>query len=557
MTEWAHLLVILASQFNLPGTSSISTPLPPANTCQGCHGITHEDMAYEGWSGSVMGHAARDPLFLAALTEAEKDLPGAGGFCLRCHAPEAWVSGRSTPTDGSGLQEDDSGVTCSFCHRMDPSPWKRNGQYLVSDDGVMRGPYSDAFAPHRFKQASFQSTSELCASCHDLYNPLVPRVTPDGQPMNMPFPEQTTYTEWLLSDFAKEDVSCQNCHMPESMGTVGNGGPVRPDRSSHLISGGNAFLPGAIAFLFPSLGLSDALDRGILAAKKSLQEAAELSFVDSPAEVSRGEILSLKLRVTNLTGHKLPTGYPEGRRVWLALKSDELGIERGGYDASKGEPEDPAAIYHTIHGQQGQGPGHRLILNNTIYYDSRIPARGVTSNSTIAPVGKVFEEVSPGVLAHWDQITITATVPCDRMLQQVKLEAELWYQGVTKKYVESLVQENGANPHGQRLKSAFEAADPGPLSMERISLELPIKPSSRCGPPDAGIHPDAATMTDLGSAMNSDAGISADVGLTDAGEKGPSEGCRCLEKPQPSGFSILFLIGLFGCIVGRRRNYCR
>ena len=27
----------------------------------------------------------------------------------------------------------------------------------------------------------------------------------------------------------------------------------------------------------------------------------------------------LRVRVTNLTGHKLTTGYPEGRRVWLNI----------------------------------------------------------------------------------------------------------------------------------------------------------------------------------------------------------------------------------------------
>ena len=26
------------------------------------------------------------------------------------------------------------------------------------------------------------------------------------------------------------------------------------------------------------------------------------------------------VRVVNLTGHKLPTGYPEGRRMWVNVK---------------------------------------------------------------------------------------------------------------------------------------------------------------------------------------------------------------------------------------------
>src|SRR5262245_65715942 len=91
--------------------------------CQSCHaGLTTlagtPYLAWDTWAGSMMANAARDPLFLAALTVAEQDRPGSGTFCLRCHTPSAFVESRATPGDGSGLTDvDREGVHCAVCHR--------------------------------------------------------------------------------------------------------------------------------------------------------------------------------------------------------------------------------------------------------------------------------------------------------------------------------------------------------------------------------------------------------------------------------------------------------
>src|SRR5262249_31737996 len=159
--------------------------------------------------------------FLSALTEAEKDSPGFGDLCLRCHAPGAWLSGRCIETDGRLLEPTDSGVTCSVCHRMDESPYQRNGQYVIGEDLDYRGPYSDAEAPPHNQSSAFISDSRLCGTCHDFHNPLVEN-----------FAEQTTYTEWATSAFAGPGgQSCQDCHLPEDEFRVAKEGPVRPDRS--------------------------------------------------------------------------------------------------------------------------------------------------------------------------------------------------------------------------------------------------------------------------------------------------------------------------------------
>lgn len=522
-------LALLVAEVPLPGTSSVATPMQPPEDCRACHG-GFEGSAFDTWAGSAMGHAVRDPLFLAALDEAEKDIPGAGDFCLRCHAPEAWVSGRCFPTNGLRLRADDSGVTCSACHRMDPSPWQRNGQYLIGEDLDYRGPYSDSQAPHRWQASDFISDSRLCGSCHDLRNPLVNRLDLDGSDTGQPFPEQLTYTEWATSDFAlgANPQSCIDCHMPSEAGMVGRGGPERPDRSAHTLAGGNVFLRAAIAYLYPELGLGIELQAGETAARSILRTAATLELTAPPDEVGRGEVVPLTFRVTNLTGHKLPTGYPEGRRMWLEVQAPTLGLARGAFDPEVGAPDRPVEVWRSVQGQRGIGPGYRLVLNDTIFFDNRIPPRGFVVTATTAPVGKTFEEVAPGVLAHWDDVVLTGTVACDAPAGLATVEAVLWYQSVTKAYVDGLVRDGAGSDRAEYLRIAFEDVDPGPLEVARITVPLPVREASSCAPPDAGTL-DSGPPPDAGEAL--DAGLAPDAGAVAADAGGGEEdegGCRCV-----------------------------
>ncbi|MGA1870231.1 MAG: hypothetical protein ACMUJM_16965 [bacterium] len=49
----------------------------------------------------------------------------------------------------------------------------------------------------------------------------------------------------------------------------------------------------------------------------------------------------LKVTMTNHSGHKLPTGFPEGRRMWINVKAFDANgeqiFESGKYDFDNGE----------------------------------------------------------------------------------------------------------------------------------------------------------------------------------------------------------------------------
>ncbi len=96
------------------------------------------------------------------------------------------------------------------------------------------------------------------------------------------------------------------------------GAPVRKDLPLHDMTGGNYWVADLIKYqdVRGQLRLggdltsvqSLALDAGVVRAKKQLSEAASL------------EVIGNTVRIVNQTGHKLITGYPEGRRMWLNIR---------------------------------------------------------------------------------------------------------------------------------------------------------------------------------------------------------------------------------------------
>jgi hypothetical protein len=179
-----------------------------------------------------------------------------------------------------------------------------------------------------------------------------------------------------------------------------------------------------------------------------LQNAADLVAAQDGEE--------LKVTVTNNTGHKLPTGYPEGRRIWVNVQfydgAMNLISESAAYDPNTGvlAHDEEAKIYEiepaideTISGITGLpvGKSFHFVLNSTVAKDNRIPPRGYDPN-TFANFGgnPVNYSYEPG--QYWDdteyEIPIGATTA----------KVTLYYQSTSKEFVEFLRDENHATPAG-------------------------------------------------------------------------------------------------------------
>ena len=511
--------------FDMPGTQPFGGGLFTASTdCKVCHG-GYDSSVEPGhnFSGSMMAQAARDPLFFACLAIAEQDAPSSGDMCLRCHTPFGWQSGRSNPTDGSLMNAlDRDGVACDFCHRaVDPiykagtSPPEdvavlsgllpghtpavyANGQYVIDPAQVKRGPFTNPVAPHAFIASPFHRSSDFCGTCHDVSNPAFTRVAgADYAPnamdqqadslssfVNMPL--ERTYSEWKNSAFpagvyapefagARPDQTvrtCQDCHMRDVTGQGCNDplAPVRQDLPLHDMTGGNAWMPNVIAALWPGEVNPAALQAATLRAVSMLEKAAT---VDMAANLE-ADSMRVLVTVTNRSGHKLPTGYPEGRRVWLQVVARDgagtIVYQSGAYDAATGvlTRDADARVYEAelgispaLAGALGAsgaaGPGFHFALNDTLYKDNRIPPQGFTNAAFEAFGGTPVDHAWPGPGPRYadGQNYDVASYAIPRAARSVA--ARLYYQTTSKEYVEFLRDQNTTNNAGDDMHAAWVA----------------------------------------------------------------------------------------------------
>jgi hypothetical protein len=497
--------------FDLPGTQPFEGgTLIDALSCSACHGNYAPAVEpWFNWKGSMMAHASRDPLFEACMAIANQDAPDSGDLCLRCHLPAGWMRGRSVPTDGSQMIDaDHMGVSCDLCHRMvdpifepnqnpavdqailaglvDPPLDFGNGMFVADPAGTRRGPFQDAGLGHPILVSPFHREAAFCGTCHDVSNPAFER---DAQGNYVPnafdarpgsfaahtlMPIERTYSEWLHSAYNTAQgvyapqfggnrlyvSSCQDCHMRAVTGRGCNfpEAPLRDDLPLHDMTGGSTWLAGLLPTLYPDLPLEVdpvAIQAGVLRARYMLQNAAELD-----AEQQGDE---LRVRVTNNSGHKLPTGYPEGRRMWLNVRFYDAGMtllgESGAYDAETGVLADDPQI-KTYEAKPGldevtaplvgvpPGPSFHFVLNNKIFKDNRIPPRGFTNAGFAqfggAPIGAVYADGQ-----FWDD-TYYVVPTC-----AATAEVTLYYQSTSKEYVEFLRDRNTTNSAGQFMYNAW------------------------------------------------------------------------------------------------------
>ena len=540
------------NDFTLPGSQpNQSGNLETVDKCDNCHG--GYDPAVEpsrNWRGSMMSQAQRDPIYRATLSIANQDAPESGDLCIRCHTPQGWLGGRSTPTDGSALTASDrESIDCDFCHRMVkptalgvnpypadaaytsgtypadqvyisgltmPTTFSADGMYEVSNETAKRGPYSDPEARHQFYYSPFHRDGALCGTCHDVSNPVFTRnvqgkyvpnafdaPAPSADPYTQ-FPVERTFSEWKMSAYntaigvyapqfgGNRDTvrTCQDCHMRDVTGVGCNkaGVPVRNDLALHDMTGGNTFMPLLVQDLFPAEVDSSALWAGISRARQMLQKAATMDL----SAVTQGSNFLLDVRVTNQTGHKLPSGYPEGRRIWINVKAfsstNQLIYESCAYDTLTAEltHDLSAKIYQVkpgisttlapVVGQQA-GPSFHFVLNDSIFSDNRIPPRGFTNANFAAiqspPVGYSYPDGQ-----YWDNTGYTLPGATARV------EVALQYQTTSKEYATFLRDENHTDTLGTTFFNLWQSNQMSrPETMVRDTLYL--TPISNNTPPIA------------------------------------------------------------------------
>jgi hypothetical protein len=446
-----------------------------------------------------------------------------GVACEVCHRMVDPVAATSS-TDQAIAR--DAGIRAALSPAV-PTDSIGSGMMILDPDDNRRGPFNLMnVAPHSAFQTDFlgQSTnaiaeSRLCGTCHNVSNPAL--VWTENPPNSAPaqywpkpaaaaaetaqepgeaFPIERTYDEWLNSDYAGGGVfapefagdkpngivaSCQDCHMKRITGKAADlPGAIERDclttgcLPEHTFVGGNTWAPKLLQNTQWRLHRAEnaaLLDATVLEARQMLQKAAT---VTATLTLSGAEKIAT-VRVTNQTGHKLPTGYPEGRRMWLNLQAfDESGAliyQSGVYDPATGiltlDPD--IKVYEAEQGLTAEwaqaaglsaGASFHFVLNNTVVKDNRIPPRGYTvaafDKPGLRPVGATYADGQ-----HWDDTVYPVPAETESIL------ATLYYQTASKEYVDFLRTEGGAD--GATVGALWDASKSPP---ERIAT-VPVPAS--------------------------------------------------------------------------------
>jgi cytochrome c554/c'-like protein len=337
--------------------------------CAGCH----LDI-YNQWKNSMMAHGWDDPVYRALLNLASKDTGGkVDNFCVGCHSPVGLVTGevKSTATgftDQGMSKVSLAGVHCDVCHSISGAVGTGNGSFVLAPrmvgDRLKLGPRKDAISPgHHTAFSELHTRSEFCATCHNVTHPF----------NRMPI--ERTYDEWRDSPYNALGVQCQDCHMMPHPGVIRNPGKASPlgkDRDSVYTHG---FVGGNVAVL-RHLGA----DEQARLTREMLRSAATIALVDLPRSIPTGGLARIAVRVTNSgAGHKLPTGFPEGREVWIDLAVyDARGRQVYRLGAVKDGATEPGTKSFRV--ELGDPKGNSVHVKaweaDRILFDTRIPPKG-------------------------------------------------------------------------------------------------------------------------------------------------------------------------------------
>lgn len=505
--------------------------------CAGCHGLdlssvpianlTSEGVHVsptEDWRATMMANSARDPFWRAKVAHEISVNPALAqdlqNKCTSCHAPVGRYSalhfGEPNYTmdelDGDPLALD--GISCAACHqqRMDNIGKHFSGELFYHSDTIW-GPYigSQLDPPlFDFIMTNFVGItpaghekferSETCAGCHTL---ATHSVDLSGNYTGSDFIEQATYHEWLNSVYNSEGPQrreCQGCHMPrlDEPIIIASGYSWMPPREpfgQHWLVGGNTYMLQLMKNRIDELGITATTQHFNTVIDRTLnllqQETAQLEL--STGEVD-GDTARFIVKITNLAGHKFPSGYP-ARRAFLEVKmSDQWGnvLFHSGRTNSQQfivgedntfEPhfdviraDDQIQIYEMVMGDVNGNPTTVLARAHTMLKDNRLVPAGFSTvhaaYDTTAIVGAAFTDPNFNYIngiegSGTDEVRYH--IPVSGINGHVTVTARLLYQSVPPKWNEEMF--SVSHPVIDAFRQMYMAEDPMPVAVASATTE--------------------------------------------------------------------------------------
>lgn len=318
-----------------------------SGVCDNCHGFDPNGIAsvdmegsdvnvVDDWRSSMMANSARDPFWRAKVSHEVFINPAhqqeIESTCTRCHAPlgnyAATINGADHYSFAEMLLDSVAldGVSCLACHQRSPENLSgHNGFMQFASTNIVYGQYENPLVTPMFLGSGYTpeygahiAHAEICGSCHSL---ITNTVDLEGNLTGSDFVEQATWHEWLNSSYPGMGTSCQDCHMPSlgEQGVIlakGSDTPPRTPFSLHTLVGGNAFMLGLLRDNAETLSLTASPEQFESTRQATIQNLQQNSLQFALTETDRdADTLRLEALLTNITGHKLPSGYPARRMV--------------------------------------------------------------------------------------------------------------------------------------------------------------------------------------------------------------------------------------------------
>ncbi len=397
--------------------------IPSSSSCVKCH-----KKEFEEWVPSLHSISGRDLVYENSIevnADYKKNHHGEelSRFCDSCHNPMEVTMGRINPittVEPSDVQTE--GLACVFCHTATHADAnKGNGAITfdlnkaydnLSGAAILASPKDHARAFGSAKTNELLKSAEFCGACHN------ERYYPPVTPSNKVLKAQSTYDEWKDSWYAKNDVTCQDCHMNyepiKFIANLQNGIIEKPKKYSHNFWGGNhvlqdtslkeklLFLRGGV---LPGVDVKEyfrLIDKQKPITEKFLKAAARVEIVSS--EIA-DNYLEVKVKVSNIgAGHNLPTGVVDQKHMWLELKV----VDQNGkviYDNGASDRDKDVVIW----AERFLDKNGKVIMDHMTFKTADI----ILTRPTIPPRGHQI---------------ITYKVPLKDGVQVANLEANLWYK---------------------------------------------------------------------------------------------------------------------------------
>ena len=500
-----------------------------SGNCSGCHGLDEQGNALvdedgndvnmtDDWRSTMMANSARDPFWRAKVSHEILVNPGhqteLEDKCTSCHAPQGHFNAHMTGQLHYSIAEMEDepvaldGVSCLGCHQISPDSVGETFSGIMKYDTnkVAYGPYQNPFGSPMFSFVGVEprfsehiTKSESCASCHTL---LTNTVNLEGETTGDQFVEQATYHEWLNSIYngGETNQECQGCHMPriDDEVQIASGINLLPARSPyglHELVGGNVFM---LDLMKDNIG-----ELGLTASEAQFQNTIDLTYEmlqENTLELTLDSLTRdadtarFALSITNLAGHKFPSGYPARRAfVNFVVQNDDGDtlFVSGDFDELGDLPDQVTGVepHYKMINSESQVQVYELVLgdveNNlttvleradTALKDNRIPPAGFSTEHFAYDTTRIYGEALSDADFNFDSEGNQGTgadslffhVPVNGYTGELAVTARVYYQAVPRRWLLEMFEYNSEKI--DQFRDMFEEQNHEPVLVKQALL---------------------------------------------------------------------------------------